>query len=109
MKSRRSQRLIRHRRIRAVVRGTGSRPRLTVYRSDRALFVQIIDDDKGKTLVSKRSGGKNTEAAARLGKEVAVLAAKHKITSVVFDRGGNRYHGVIKAFADAAREGGLKF
>lgn len=99
----------RQRRIRAVIRGTGSRPRLAVYRSDRVLFVQIIDDDTGKTLVSKRSVGKNIDAATSLGKEIALLAAKRKITSVVFDRGGNRYHGAIKALADAVREGGLTF
>lgn len=109
MNTRKTMRKSRQRRIRAVIRGTAARPRLVVYRSGSALFVQIIDDDKGKTLVSKRSVEKNMGAAAGLGKEVALLAAKHKIISVVFDRGGNRYHGVIKALADAAREGGLKF
>lgn len=109
MKTRRSQRRIRQRRIRAVVVGTATRPRLALYRSGRALFAQIIDDTAGKTLCSKRSAEKNTQAAATLGKEIALLAAKHKIVSVVFDRGGNRYHGVIKALADAAREGGLQF
>ncbi|MBI4066496.1 50S ribosomal protein L18 [Candidatus Gottesmanbacteria bacterium] len=109
MQTRKAIRKSRQRRIRAVVRGTAKRPRFAVYRSDRALFVQIIDDDQGKTLVSKRSAVKNAGAASNLGKEIAALAAKHKITSVVFDRGGNRYHGVIKALANAAREGGLKF
>lgn len=109
MKSRTSQRIIRHRRIRAVIRGTKARPRLTVYRSHTALFAQLIDDESGKTIAAKRSAGKNIAAAVILGKEVAVLAHKHKITSVVFDRGGNRYHGGIKALADAARDGGLQF
>lgn len=89
--------------------GSARRPRLSIYRSGRALFAQIIDDGTGKTLVSKRSTGKNITAATALGKEIAGLAVKHKIGSVVFDRGGNRYHGVIKSFADAARVGGLKF
>lgn len=109
MNTRKTMRKSRQRRIRAVIRGVANCPRLAVYRSDRALFVQIIDDDTGKTLVSKHTTGKNASIAASLGKEIAVLAAKHKISSVVFDRGGNRYHGVIKVFADAAREGGLKF
>lgn len=109
MQTRKTMRKSRQRRIRAVVRGTAKRPRFAVYRSGRALLVQIIDDAAGKTLVSKRSAGKNAGIAGTLGKEIAVLATKRKITSVVFDRGGNRYHGVIKALAEAAREGGLKF
>lgn len=109
MQSRKMMRKSRQRRIRAVVRGTALRPRLVVSRSGSALFGQIIDDDSGKTLVSKRATKKNIAAGVILGKEIAMLAAKHKITMVVFDRGGNRYHGVIKAFADTAREGGLRF
>lgn len=109
MQSRKTMRQKRQRRIRAVVRGTLSRPRLTVYRSGTALFVQIIDDEAGKTIVSKRSTGKNIASAASLGTDIAALAAKKQIKVVVFDRGGNRYHGSIKAFADAAREGGLSF
>lgn len=109
MKTRKMLRISRQRRIRAVIIGSARRPRLSIYRSDRALFAQIIDDGTGKTLVSKRSAGKNITAATALGKEIAGLAARHKIGSVVFDRGGNRYHGVIKSFADAARAGGLKF
>lgn len=109
MKTRKTMGKLRQRRIRAVIHGTAKRPRLAVYRSDTALFVQLIDDQKGKTLASARSVGKNIAAAVTIGKEIATRAAKKKITSVVFDRGGNRYHGVIKAIADAAREGGLKF
>lgn len=99
----------RQNRIRSVVRGSAARPRLSVFRSGQVLFVQIIDDGAGKTLLSKQSEGKNTAAAGALGKEIAALAKTKKITSVVFDRGGNRYHGVIKALAEAAREGGLQF
>lgn len=91
------------------MRGSSARPRLSVFRSGQVLFVQLIDDEAGKTLLSKRSEGKNTAAAKKLGMEIAVLVKTKKITSIVFDRGGNRYHGVIKALADAAREGGLKF
>ena len=96
-------------RIRAVIRGTDIRPRLAIYRSARALFAQIIDDSVGKTLVSQRSTGKNKGSATSLGTAIAALAVKKKITFVVFDRGGNRYHGSIKAFADAALQGGLLF
>ncbi len=102
-------RKLRQRRIRAVVRGMARHPRLSVYRSGCGLFAQLIDDERGVTIASKRVKGKNIVAAMSLGKEIAAIAAKHKIASVVFDRGGNRYHGVIKALADAAREGGLKF
>lgn len=109
MKTRSTMRKSRRHRIRAVVFGTASRPRLAVYRSHTALFAQIIDDTVGRTIASKRSAGKNVAAAAALGKEIAQIAHRHKISSVVFDRGGNRYHGVIKAFADAARGEGLLF
>ena len=109
MKTRKILRKSRQRAIRAVIIGSAHRPRLAIYRSGRALFAQIIDDGIGKTLVSKRSTGKNISAASALGKEIAGLAARSKIGSVVFDRGGNRYHGAIKALADAAREGGLTF
>lgn len=99
----------RQNRIRSVVRGSAVRPRLSVFRSGQVLFVQLIDDEAGKTLLSKRSKEKNIAAAKVLGTEIAALAKKQKITSIVFDRGGNRYHGVIKALADSSREGGLKF
>ncbi len=108
-KSRRSQRLVRQRRIRAVIGGTAAKPRLAVYRSGTALTVQLIDDDRGITLVSGRASGKNAVAATSLGQKIAEQAKAKKITSVVFDRGGNRYHGAVKALADAAREGGLSF
>ena len=109
MKTRKQLRRKRQKRIRAVIRGSAARPRLSVFRSGQALSVQLIDDLAGKTLVSKRSDEKHMAAAAALGGEIALAAKAHKITSVVFDRGGNRYHGVIKALAEAAREGGLQF
>ncbi len=105
-----NERMVRRKkRIRAVIHGTAKRPRMSVFRSNRALYVQLIDDDKGVTLLSRSTRGKNIEAAKRLGAEVAKGAKEQKILTVVFDRGGNRYHGVIEALANAAREGGLTF
>ena len=110
------QRLKRHARIRAKISGTTERPRLCVYRSLSNIQVQIIDDTKGVTLVSAStyekafSGyGGNKEAAKAIGKTIAERALEKGITEVVFDRGGNLYHGRVKELADAAREGGLKF
>ncbi len=112
-------RLRRHRRVRAHVIGTGERPRLNVFRSAEHIYVQIIDDSKGHTLASASTvdgevrgqlEGKNkTEAARIVGKTIAERAKKAGITSVVFDRGGWRYHGRVKALAEGAREGGLEF
>ncbi|MBI5621142.1 50S ribosomal protein L18 [Candidatus Gottesmanbacteria bacterium] len=109
MKTRKTLRLSRQRRIRAVVRGTAARPRLSVYRSGRSLFVQVVDDTAGETIVSLRLAQKNMAAAKEAGVKIAALAQKKGISTVVFDRGGNRYHGVVKALADSAREGGLQF
>ncbi len=110
------QRLKRHARIRAKISGTTERPRLCVYRSLTNIQVQIIDDTKGVTLVSAStyekafSGyGGNKEAAKVIGKTIAERALEKGITEVVFDRGGNLYHGRVKELAEAAREGGLKF
>jgi len=110
------QRLKRHARIRAKISGTTERPRLCVYRSLSNIQVQIIDDTKGVTLVSAStyekafSGyGGNKEAAKAIGKTIAERALEKGITEVVFDRGGNLYHGRVKELAEAAREGGLKF
>jgi large subunit ribosomal protein L18 len=104
----------RKRRIRAKVTGTSARPRLTVFCSLTSISAQIIDDTAGKTLVavtSKEAGakGKNIEAAKKVGVTVAKKAKDAKITSIVFDRNSRKYHGRIKALADAAREGGLQF
>jgi len=105
-----------HRRIRRKLSGTAERPRLAVFRSVSHIYAQVIDDVKGETLVSassvdkggKTSGG-NVAAAKNIGKLVADRAKEKGIKSVVFDRGGYRYHGRVKALADAAREAGLEF
>lgn len=107
MKTRRQQRIARKRRIRAKVAGTAQRPRLSFYRSSRALVVQVVDDTKGATLFGKRAAGTNASVAYAVGEEVAAAAKKKKISVMVFDRGGNRYHGVVAAFADAVRKGGV--
>ncbi len=100
----------RKRRIRAKVAGTPARPRLTVYVSLTKVYAQIIDDSAGKTLAASSSAkGKNMASATKVGQEIAKKAKDLKVTSVVFDRNGRRYHGRIKALADAAREGGLTF
>lgn len=108
--------LTRKRRIRAKVWGTNVRPRLSVFRSSRHIYAQIIDDSKGVTIVSysdlaipkEKKVGK-TEAARIVGKALAGLAKERKIDKVVFDRGGNKFHGRVKSVADGAREGGLNF
>lgn len=102
-------RLARKRRIRARVVGTSTRPRLTVYCSLSAIAAQVIDDSAGTTLASVSKKGKNVAAAVTAGNEIAKNARAAGITSVVFDRNGRKYHGRIKALADAAREGGLSF
>ena len=109
-------RVIRHERVRKKISGTPERPRLCVYRSNAHIYAQIIDDVAGKTLVSASSmdkafegNGGNAEGAAAVGKAIAEAAVKQGITEVVFDRGGYIYHGRIKALAEGAREGGLKF
>ena len=106
----------RHKRVRGKISGTASCPRLSVYRSLSNISAQIIDDKKGVTLVAAStyekelsSYGCNKEAAKQVGKLVAERAAKAGITEVVFDRGGNIYHGRVKELAEGAREGGLKF
>ena len=102
-------RLARKRRIRARVVGSGVRPRLTVYCSLSSISAQIIDDSAGKTLASAAKKGKNMDAAKPVGVDIAKKAKTAGIESVVFDRNGRKYHGRIKALADAAREGGLSF
>ena len=106
------QRERRHAKVRFLVSGTKEKPRLSVYRSNKYIHAQIIDDEAGKTilgLVSKKGGKNKTESAAHAGKELAKSAKEKKIEKVVFDRGGFVYAGRIKAFADGAREGGLEF
>ena len=110
----------RRRRVRTALRARASgKPRLSVHRSGRHIYAQVIDDAAGKTLASASSldkdlkarlkGGGNKDAAVEVGKLVAERAIKAGIKNVVFDRGGYRYHGRVKALADAAREGGLEF
>ncbi len=109
----------RHQRIRKRLQGTGEKPRLSVYKSLNNIYVQLVDDVAGKTILSAstlekdiRSAvkhGGNLDAAKKVGASLAQKALNKKITNVVFDRGGYRYHGCIKALADAAREQGLKF
>ncbi|MFH0803685.1 MAG: 50S ribosomal protein L18 [Candidatus Tagabacteria bacterium] len=119
-KIKKQKRMQRHRRVRAKIKGTAQRPRLNVFRSNKHIFLQLIDDEKRKTLVSTgdimpKTGKKSrtrtakTKSAFGAGKILAELAKKKKITSVIFDRGGYAYHGRIKAAAEGAREGGLKF
>jgi large subunit ribosomal protein L18 len=108
-----------HDRVRTKVSGTTERPRLCVYRSLGHIYAQVIDDHSGKTLVSASSvdgetkknlkGGGNIAAAKVIGKAVAERAKAAGVQKVVFDRGGYKYHGRVKALADAAREGGLQF
>jgi len=97
-------RISRHKRIRARVMGSASRPRLSVYKSNRYLEAQLIDDTSGTTIA-----GAKMDDAKKLGMHMAKVAQDKGITSAVFDRGGFRYAGAIKVLADAAREGGLKF
>ncbi|HET8574958.1 MAG TPA: 50S ribosomal protein L18 [Candidatus Paceibacterota bacterium] len=104
----------RHRRIRGHVNGTASYPRLSVFRSNRHLYAQVIDDEQGKTLASSSDlelhiSGNLRKKAEAIGKDIAGKAAKKNIKQVVFDRGGFIYTGRIKALAEAAREGGLEF
>ena len=113
---RKMERTRRHIRVRTKISGTAERPRLCIYRSNANLYVQVIDDVAGKTLVSASTLDKeiktkhaNKEAAKELGTLIAKKAQAKNIKAVVFDRGGYIYHGVVKELADAAREGGLEF
>ncbi|NMG07973.1 50S ribosomal protein L18 [Brasilonema sp. UFV-L1] len=120
MKStRKESRERRQRRIRGKVDGSSERPRLAVFRSHQHIYAQIIDDTKHHTLVaastlepelkSKLTAGSNCQASVEVGKLIAVRSLEKGITKVVFDRGGNLYHGRVKALAEAAREAGLEF
>jgi large subunit ribosomal protein L18 len=106
----------RHRRVRGKLFGTAERPRLVVFRSNRGIEAQLVDDLEGKTLAAaswlqlkKGFKGSKTEQAAEVGKLLAQNAKQANVETVVFDRGGYLYHGRVKALAEAAREGGLKF
>ncbi len=110
-----TRRLKRRRRVRAKVRGSAERPRISVFRSNRGLFAQLIDDDAGRTLASVQwteadlRSLKPMEQANAAGKLLAERAKAAGIDSAVFDRGGYQYHGRVKALAEGAREGGLNF
>jgi len=112
----------RHRRVRARIAGTGETPRLCVFRSNRHIFAQLIDDRRGKTLAACGDGDVSAEQTAEksdlsgkcasafaVGRRIARLAGELKISRAVFDRGGYRYHGRVKSLAEGARAGGLKF
>ena|SRR2546421_3445626 len=111
----REARMRRHRRVRGKVQGTAERPRLAVFRSNRGIEAQLIDDAEGKTLAGaswlhlKSFKGSKIEQAAEVGKLLAANAKGAGVAQIVFDRGGYLYHGRVKALADGAREGGLQF
>jgi large subunit ribosomal protein L18 len=109
------RRLRRRRRVRAKVRGSAERPRLSVFRSNRGVFAQLIDDDRGATVAAAAwtepdlRGLEPREQARRAGELLAARAREEGVEAVVFDRGGYRYHGRVAALAEGAREGGLRF
>ncbi len=111
----REARMRRHRRVRGKVSGTAERPRLAVFRSNRGVFAQLVDDQTGRTLVAsnwltlKAKSGDKSEQAREVGRSLAAVAKAAGIERVVFDRGGYLYHGRVKALAEGAREGGLVF
>lgn len=107
------------RRIRAIVRGTAERPRLSIFKSNKHVYLQLIDDENGRTILAvttdsktmkeELSGKSRIERAAILGKKLAEGARERGLSKVVFDRSGYKYHGIVKAAAEGAREGGLDF
>lgn len=111
-----NKRTRRHKRVRAKIFGTKERPRLSVYRSNKHIFLQLIDDENGKTILSasdhevklNKKGIKKTDKAHEAGRRVAEKAQAKNIKTAVFDRGGYKYHGRVKKAAEGAREGGLK-
>lgn len=115
--NKRQKRFLRHKRVRAVVKGTSQRPRLSVFRANKHIYAQIIDDAAGRTLAQAstletkphKAVQNKTELASAVGKAIAKKAKEKNISEVVFDRGGYKYHGRVKALADAARSEGLKF
>jgi len=108
MLKKQTQRKRRHNRVRAKIKGTIKVPRLCAFRSNKFLYAHIIDDEKGATILSVK-GPKEVKGAHETGKTIAQKAKEQKIEEVVFDRGGYKYHGRVKALAEGAREGGLKF
>lgn len=106
MLEKQEKRYRRHRRVRAKIKGTLKVPRLCLFRSNKYIYAQIINDEKGRTLVNARGKLAN---ANKIGEDIAKRAVAKKINKVVFDRGGYKYHGRIKVLAEAARSAGLKF
>ncbi len=119
LKNKQRKRTKRAQRVRQKLRGTAECPRLSVFKSNAHIYAQLIDDDKGvtlgacgtmsKTMRDASLGRRSKAAASELGSKIAEVAKQHSISRVVFDRGSAKYHGVLAALADAAREGGLKF
>jgi len=108
MKTKLEQRKLRQGRIRAKVSGTPQKPRLCVYRSNKSIYAQIIDDENGKTL-AQSSNVKNKVTPKEVGQDIAEKATDKKIKKVIFDKGGYKYHGQVKELAEGAREKGLEF
>ena len=118
LKEKRDRRIRRHKRVRSRIVGTSDRPRFSVFRSGRHIWAQLIDDVAGKTIVAasdseikagKKPQDKRTIVAGRVGELIAKRAQGKKVATAVFDKGGYRYHGVVKAMAEGARKGGLQF
>ena len=116
MLEKQQKRIRRHKRVRAKISGTKERPRLCIFKSTKYIYAQLIDDERGKTLVAASSrelkkvkNAKKVDLAKEVGKLIAKKAKDKKIEKVVFDRGGYQYHGRVKAVAEGAREEGLKF
>jgi len=107
IKNRKSKRQARHRRVRAKIKGTEKRPRLSVFKSNKYIYTQLVDDENGKILVAASDRG--LKSAYEVGKLLAKKAADKGIKKVVFDRSGYKFHGLILELAKGAREGGLKF
>ncbi len=110
----RENKIKRQKRVRVKIHGTKDAPRLTVFRSNKYIFAQVIDDDKGETIVSiseneLKEKGTKIEKAKKLGELLAGKLKKHKVSKIIFDRGSYKYHGRIKALAEGAREGGIIF
>ena len=113
-KAKKNKQIRRHKKVRAKIQGTKKRPRLSVFRSNKGMNLQLIDDEKSKTIVSAsdkeiKKKDKRVVISFELGKLIAKKALDKKIKTIVFDRSGYKYHGRVKAVADGARKGGLKF
>jgi large subunit ribosomal protein L18 len=107
MNTKKQKLLARKHRIRSKISGSAARPRVVIYRSNKALYAQIVNDETHTTIASATVSGKTVAKAKELGGTIADYAKKKNIKTIVFDRGGNKYHGVIKTFVDTLREGGI--